>query len=120
MSHPNLVALGLKSADQILGGGYRPVSAAGAAEGNSQIGPSLLNVVREREPEEIPELLQIRSGCGIVQEELRHSRILPAQGAQLPLKMGIGETAEIDHKIGIGRDTMPIPERNNSDRRFAA
>jgi hypothetical protein len=57
MPHPHLVALSLKLADQILGGGYRPVPPAGAAKGDGEIGPSFLQIVRKCKSKKTPELL---------------------------------------------------------------
>jgi hypothetical protein len=93
MPHPHLVALSLKLADQILGGGYRPVPPAGAAKGDGEIGPSFLQIV---------------------------IGILPTKRPQFLLEVRIGEAAEIEDEVGIGGETVPVSERNNRDRRFAA
>lgn len=105
----------LKLPDQIFGGAHRPVPPARAAKGDGEIGPSLMEVVGKHKTEKLPNLLQIGPGLGILQEELRDLGIKPCQGPQLLLKMGIGETAEIEDEIGIRWEAVSIPERNKGD-----
>ena len=69
--------------------------------------------------EKLPQLFQIGAHARIFQEKLRHGGMLPCQRPQLLLKMRIGETPEVEDEVRLGREAVPISERNKANRRLA-
>ena len=116
MADRDVASFRLELAGQILGGGDRPVPPPRTPQRDGEVCPPLLQIEGKRETEKIPESIQIGSGGWVLEEELRNAGVTSRQRSQFLVEMRIGEAAEIEDEVGLGRDTVAISEGDQGDR----
>ena len=91
---------------QIMGNGYRAMATAGAAHGDDQLRPSLLPVLGQEEIQQWGETAEKFISLFRMKHIVPHRRVQPVEGLQLRDVVGVGQEADIQHQVGLRRQTV--------------
>src|SRR6266498_569027 len=93
----------------------RAVPPSGAADGNGQIGLPFLDVVRNQIPQVFLEAIH-EAACGRVAfHEFHHGAVATRPPAQPRHEMRVRQAADVEHQIGVERNTMLETEAEKRD-----
>ena len=84
-----------------LRGGDRAVLAAGAADGDGDIGLELVDVARQGRRQQVGVAVDEGGGAVLAEDVVGHGRVLPRQVAQLGHPVGVGDEADVEDLVGV-------------------
>src|SRR5208337_353702 len=100
-----------KEIPQRLGNYHRPMSAAGAADGDSQIRLTLAAITGKKKRHHIQEFLQKNDGLGFLHDKVSDLRVKPAECFKFRDEMRVRQKSHIHHQIRFERYAEPVTER---------
>ena len=107
-----------EAAGDLLGHGHRPVVASRAAEGDAQVGPALLLVLRQEEVEHAADPVEEGIGGGVGEGVGPDVGVEAAEGAQLLVPVRVGQEAHVEDQVRVAGQAVLVAE--GGDRQVEA
>ena len=105
---------------QLGGDGHRAVLAAGAADGDGQVALPLGPVAGEEEAGQVLGLLEEALGVRLPEDEVADPGLGARERLQLGDEVGVGQEADVEHQVGVGRDAVAEAEGDHRHAQASA
>src|SRR5262245_4536969 len=119
MPHEDAMSQRCEPAPELLHQHHRAMATARAADGDRQVALALVLVARQREGEQRQDVCEKLLRVGAFQHVRGHVRIHSGLGTQLLDEERVRQEAAVEHQVGVDREAVLVPERDQGDRQRA-